>query len=82
MNINWNVRLRSPVFLVSFSALVLSFIYNALSLLGIVPALSEDVALNAVTAAVQLLTGLGILADPTTKGVSDSARAMQYKTPA
>ena len=48
---------------------------------GVVPALSEDVVVNIVTALISALTTVGVLVDPTTKGVGDSERAMGYDAP-
>ena len=81
MKINWNVRFKNKTWLLSFAALVLSFVYNVLGMFEIVPAVSEELAGNLVIAVVQVLTGLGVLIDPTTAGAGDSQRALGYEIP-
>lgn len=80
MKINWKERLKNKVFVASMIALVISFVYNILDMLDIVPAVSESVVLSFADIAVKFLSGIGILTDPTTVGLSDSARALTYGT--
>ena len=82
MKINWKVRLRNPVFWLTLIPAVATFGYTVLGSLGVVPTISEDTMVNAGTAIVTALSTIGVLVDPTTKGVSDSERAMNYETPA
>lgn len=81
MNINWKVRFQNPVFLASMIALIVGFVYDALALLGIVPAVDESAVLALADTGLKILAALGILVDPTTKGVGDSAQAMTYTKP-
>lgn len=81
MKINWKVRLRNPVFWLTGIPAVITTVYTLLGLFDIVPAISEDVIINAITAVVSGLTTLGVLIDPTTKGTSDSEQAMTYTNP-
>jgi phi LC3 family holin len=81
MKINWKVRFKQPVFITTFTTLVLTFVYNLLAMFEIVPSISQDMVMNVVIAVVQLLAGIGVLVDPTTKGVKDSERAMGYTEP-
>ena len=46
------------------------------------PGISEVTVINALTAIITGLTALGVLVDPTTKGLDDSERAMRYEVPA
>ena len=78
MKINWKIRLKNKVWLTSFVGVVVGFIYQLLSMFGIVPVISEDNLLELLGMLITLLAGLGIIVDPTTKGVSDSDRAMGY----
>lgn len=80
MKINWKARFKNAAWVVSASTLVLTFIYNLLGMLEIVPAISQDNVTNIILAIVQLLTAAGILVDPTTAGLSDSERALTYYT--
>lgn len=81
MNINWKVRIKNPVFWLTIIPAVVTCIYCILGALGIFPALTESMVLNIASAVVTALTTLGVLVDPTTKGVGDSERAMEYTEP-
>lgn len=81
MKINWKVRLKNPVFWLTVIPAVIALVYTVLGLFGVVPTISEDVLVNAVTAIITALTTVGVLIDPTTKGVGDSDRAMTYEAP-
>lgn len=80
-NINWGVRLKNKTFLAALAALVITFIYDLLALLGIVPGVDESVVTTLMNTVLTLLVGVGVLTDPTTKGVGDSAQAMGYSEP-
>lgn len=69
MKINWKVRLKNPVFWLTVVPAVITFVYTVLGACCIVPTVSEDTAVNIVTALVSALTTIGVLVDPTTKGV-------------
>ena len=79
MKINWKVRFKNKAFVVSFVTVVVTFVYQILSILGITPALSESMVMNLITTVINALVMLGVLVDPTTKGIKDSDRAMTYK---
>ena len=81
MKINWKVRLKNPVFWLTVIPAIVTFVYTVLGAFEVVPALSEDVVVNIVTALISALTTVGVLIDPTTKGVGDSTRAMGYDAP-
>lgn len=81
MKINWKVRLKNPVFWLTVIPAVIALVYTILGLLGIVPTISEDTLVNAATAIISALTTIGVLIDPTTKGVGDSDRALTYEEP-
>lgn len=81
MKINWKVRLKQPAFWIATIPVAISFVYSVLALLGVVPSITEDAVQNLFIMAVSLLAQLGIVVDPTTKGVSDSDRAMKYDKP-
>lgn len=80
-NINWKVRIKNPVFWATVLPAAVSFIYCVLGALGIVPALTENMVLNIISAVLTALTTLGVLVDPTTAGMKDSALAMTYSAP-
>lgn len=81
MKINWKVRLRNPVFWLTFIPAVTAFVYSLLGLFGVVPRFTEDSVLNIGSTAVSALTTIGVLVDPTTKGVCDSKEALGYSCP-
>ena len=81
MKINWKVRLRNKTWVASLLALVVTFVYNLLAMLEIVPAVSEEWVMGIISTVLTLLTALGVLIDPTTQGVCDSERAMLYVEP-
>ena len=79
--INFKVRLRNKTFLLLFIPTVLSFIYTLLNYAGVVPNISEDEILHELFILVEILAMVGIINDPTTKGLEDSDRAMTYDKP-
>jgi phi LC3 family holin len=81
MKINWKVRLRNKAWLMSIIALVITFVYDLLAMLEVVPTVTEEWIMGIVQTALTLLTALGVLIDPTTQGVADSDRAMLYVEP-
>ena len=81
MKINWKVRFQNKVWLTSFIALVLSFIYNLLGMLHISPSITEVEAGQIASQILMILGLLGVVVDPTTEGVEDSIRAMGYQEP-
>ena len=82
MKINWKVRMQNKTWLLAFLGAIVTFIYQLLGMLGVVPAISEDLATQVIGIAVNLLVALGIVQDPTTVGISDSSRALDYNSPA
>ena len=80
MKINWEARFKNKTFLITFIALVLSFVYQTLGLFDIVPSVSENELVNLFTMFVNILAFAGVVVDPTTEGFSDSERAMTYCT--
>ena len=78
MKINWKVRLHNKTWLASVLALMVSFAYDLLAMVDVVPPLSEDWLLSLVQTLLTLLTALGVVIDPTTDGAADSDRAMRY----
>lgn len=81
MKINWKLRLQNKVTLISLITLVISFVFQILSLFDVVPVVSENEIVSVVLILVDILAGLGVIVDPTTKGASDSERALTYDKP-
>ena len=81
MKINWGVRFRNPAWLTAFLALVVSTAYQVMTMFDILPAITEETVVKIVAGVVQLLTMMGVLIDPTTKGIGDRERALDYIDP-
>lgn len=83
MNINWTVRFRNKSFWLSLIPAALLLIQVVAAVFGYTLDLGElgDKLLAVVNALFAVLTILGIVTDPTTKGVSDSAQALTYEKP-
>ena len=79
-NINWGVRARSALFWTTLIPAVLLLVQAVLAAVGVqwdVRGLQESL-LAIVEALFAVLAILGIVVDPTTEGVADSARALSY----
>lgn len=81
MNINWLLRLKNKATLTTLIVLAISFNYQVLGLFGIVPSVSQDMLIQLAGIIVNILAAFGVVVDPTTAGVSDSARAQGYDNP-
>lgn len=81
MKINWKVRLKNGVFLASFISLIITFVYNALALLDIYPAITQNMVVQICNLILQCLAAVGVISDPTTVGLGDSVRALGYNEP-
>lgn len=81
--INWLVRIKNKVFWVTLIPAVLLLVQAVAALLGYqldLSALGEKLK-TVVEALFAVLAILGIVADPTTEGVSDSRLALTYDEP-
>lgn len=83
MKINWIVRIKNKMFWMSFIPAILLLIQVVAAVFGFTLDLGAlgSKLLDVVNAVFSLLVILGVVADPTTKGVSDSTQAMTYDTP-
>ena len=83
MKINWKVRIKNKLFWLAFIPAVLTLIRAIAALFGYQ---LETEAIGAqlttiIEALFSVLIILGVVVDPTTKGVSDSERAQEYTEP-
>ena len=78
---NIKLRLKNKTTLIAIVAATVAFLYQLAGILGIVPPISQEALMQGLGAIINLLAILGILVDPTTAGVKDSARAMSYEEP-
>lgn len=83
MKINWRVRIKNKNFWIAFIPAILLLIQVVASVFGYTLDLGDlgNKLLAVVNAAFAVLSIVGIVTDPTTKGVSDSEQAMTYDKP-
>lgn len=82
-NINWEVRIKNKAFWVAFIPAVLLLVQVVAAVFGFTLYLGElgNRLLDVVNAAFSVLAILGIVTDPTTKGITDSTQALTYREP-
>lgn len=78
---NLILRLKNKATLAALIGAFITLIYQILGIFGIVPAVSQDMIVQFVGLALNILVGLGVLIDPTTRGIKDSEQAMTYNEP-
>ena len=83
MNINWIARIKNKSFWLSFIPAVLLFIQAVSAVFGFTLDFGElgNQLLSVVNTLFAVLALLGVVTDPTTKGVSDSQQALTYTEP-
>ena len=81
--INWKVRLKNKTFWVAIIPAVLMLVQAVAAVFGFTLELGDigNKLLTIVEAVFMVLGIVGIVNDPTTAGLSDSARAMNYTEP-
>jgi len=83
MNINWVVRIKNKAFWLAIIPAILLLIQAVAAVFGYTLDFAElqGKLLAVVEALFVVLTILGIVVDPTTRGIFDSARALGYEEP-
>jgi phi LC3 family holin len=88
MKINWRVRVNNPLFwkqfIVAIFAPILTYFgvnFSQMTTWAAWLALLRETVSNPVVVVTVLVSLWNLLIDPTTKGVSDSSRAMGYVKP-
>lgn len=83
MHINWRVRIKNKNFWIALIPALLLLVQVVASVFGFTLDLGElgNKLLAVVNAAFAVLSILGIVTDPTTKGISDSEQALTYTKP-
>lgn len=81
--INWTVRIKNKTFWLALIPAVLLLIQMVAAVFGYTLDLGDlgNRLIEVVKAAFTVLSILGIVVDPTTQGVEDSARALTYTEP-
>lgn len=81
MKINWKLRLQNKTTLTALVMALVALVYQVLGVCGVVPRVSQDQVTTIVSMVINILCLFGIVVDPTTAGIGDSARAMSYEEP-
>ena len=81
MEINWLLRLKNKATLAALIPVVLDFVYQVAAILGIAVPVTQDALMQVLLLALNALVALGVVIDPTTQGIGDSERAMNYTEP-
>lgn len=83
MKVNWKVRLKNKAFWVTIIPAVLLLIQVSASIFGFTLNLGDlgNQLLSVVNSVFAIMSVLGIVNDPTTATLNDSARAMTYEEP-
>lgn len=83
MKINWTVRLKNKAFWMTVIPAIFVLINTVATALGfdIDLSVTENTILQVVNVIFVVLTAIGVVIDPTTVGINDSARALTYTEP-
>ena len=83
MKINWSVRVRNKTFWLALIPALLLLVQAVGAVFGLTLDLSEmgDKLLTVVNTLFAVLATLGVVTDPTTSGLGDSALALTYDEP-
>lgn len=82
-NINWVVRIKNKAFWIALIPAVLLLIQVVAAVFGYTLDLGNlgNKLLDVVNAVFAVLAILGVVTDPTTKGITDSDQALTYTEP-
>jgi phi LC3 family holin len=83
MKINWLVRIKNKAFWVAIIPAVILLIQSVAYVFGFTIDLGDlgNRLLDVIESVFVVLAILGIVTDPTTKGISDSEQALTYTKP-
>ncbi len=83
MQINWKVRLKNKTFWLALIPAVLLLIQQVCGIFGVALEITwmTDQLLSIISTVFVIMTLLGVVNDPTTAGMGDSAQAMGYEKP-
>lgn len=81
MKINWKVRFKNVTWLTMFISLIIGFIFNILKMFDVIPSITQNQIMEVVSQVLTFLGLIGVLVDPTTAGIGDSTRALNYEEP-
>lgn len=81
MKVNWKVRFKNKIWLTSFFAAILTFVYTILGMFDVYPEVTQNDVGEIVNSVLMFLSLVGVIQDPTTDGLGDSLRALAYDKP-
>lgn len=81
IKLNWILRLKNKATLVALIPTVVAFVYLLIGFFNHTIDTTQEALINAGFMFVDILVILGIVVDPTTHGINDSDRAMDYTEP-
>lgn len=83
MKVNWIVRIKNKVFWIALIPAILILVQAVANVFGFTLNLGDlgNKLLAVVEAVFAILAILGVVADPTTSGLSDSLKALTYTKP-
>lgn len=81
MNINWKLRLQNKTTLTALILAIIAFVYQILGILSIAPGIDQNTLVSTCGLIINLLVALGIVVDPTTAGITDSKKVLEYTEP-
>lgn len=79
--LNWKLRIQNKATLTALVCTTIALVYQILGIIGVTPPVSENVVVEWVGVFMTLLVKIGVIVDPTTFGIGDSARALTYPAP-
>jgi len=79
MNINWKIRLHSKTFWISMTSLLLVLANQVAAIFGVDISIYNEQITSLVETVLAILGLIGVVVDPTTRGLSDSERALSYE---
>lgn len=84
MKINWKVRVKNPYFWIGLLGIVLSAMGVSADMFtswGVVVEQAKALISNPYMIGSVIMALLGAILDPTTAGITDSQRALEYNSP-
>lgn len=81
MKLKWKLRFQNKATLSALIAAAVTFVYQIMGIFGIVPGISEKEVIEWFGIILNLLVVLGIITDPSTAGIGDTKKVMEYTEP-
>ncbi|MGE8001913.1 phage holin [Lysinibacillus sp. NPDC093216] len=82
MKINWMIRFQHKPFLLALFSLILLLAQQVAAIFGYdLTSAMSDQAMTILNIVLSIFVLLGVVVDPTTRGTSDSQRALMYRRP-